>query len=150
MRWNEREKQKSFVVVEEDRAKPVKDKTKKRVPKDGKQSNDLGGNENITSETSRKGPGPNAVESGLDDKARIEASKREADMGQERMSELQDKVSEQQEKMRGQIDKSKDDDEDDEDESGEDDDDDEEEEEGFDIDECVSCRATPTSKVSGY
>lgn len=135
MRWNEREKQKSFVVVEEDRAKPVKEKTKKRVPKEDKLGPDMGGNENVASEASRQTDGPNVAESGRDDKARIEASKKVADMGQEHMSNMTDEVSEQLEHMRGQIDKANDDDEEDEDESGDDEDDEEEEEEGFDIDE---------------
>jgi hypothetical protein len=73
------------------------------------------------------------AESGLDDKARVEASKKEADMGFKRMADMGDKVSAQQEKFRGGHP-----DEDDEDDSGEDDEEEEEEEEeGFDIDECV-------------
>lgn len=136
LRWNEREKQKSFVVVEEDRAKPVKEKTKKRIPKDGATTNDMGGNPNVSGEaTGGGGDGQNEVESGQADKARIEASKKEAQMGQDRLAAGQDKVSDQMEQMRGQADKGKDEDEDDEDESGDEEDEDEEEEEGFDIDE---------------
>jgi NAD+ kinase len=136
LRWNEREKQKSFVVVEEDRAKPVKEKSKKRVPKDGAITNDMSGNPNISGETTGGGgEGEAEVESGQADQARIEASKKEAQMGQDRLAAGQDKVSVQMEQMRGQADKGKDEDEDDEDESGDEEDDDEEEEEGFDIDE---------------
>jgi len=73
------------------------------------------------------------AESGVDDKARVEASKKEADMGFKRMADMGDKVSAQQEKFRGGHP-----DEDDEEDSGEDDEEEEEEEEeGFDIDECV-------------
>ena len=38
LRWNEREKQKSFVVVEEDRPKPVKGKASKNVEEPPKQN----------------------------------------------------------------------------------------------------------------
>ncbi|KAJ9114667.1 hypothetical protein QFC22_005543 [Naganishia vaughanmartiniae] len=64
LRWNEREKQKSFVVVEEDRPKEAKDKVSKNIEHHG-----------------------STKESARDDKARIKLSKHQAQDGQDALAE---------------------------------------------------------------
>jgi NAD+ kinase len=107
LRWNEREKQKSFVVVEEDRPKEAKEKSSKRVENHGNAK---------------------AIESVRDDKARIKVSKQEAQDGQDSLAEKTQEESTRQTKLRGEKVEPLE-------TSSEEEENEEEEEEGFDIDE---------------
>lgn len=103
LRWNEREKQKSFVVVEEDRPKSAKEKLSKNAD--------------------HRGAGKGHSEA-ANDKARLKASKQEAQDGQDSLANKTDEESRRQAKQRR--------------ESVQEEETDgtsEEEEEGFDIDE---------------
>jgi hypothetical protein len=125
-------------VVEEDRAKPAKEKTKQKSS--NQEHKGTGQHERGT----LKDQEATLDESPRDDAARIAASKKEADMGATRMGDLQEDISKKQERFRSGRDEAKSAgpldgaDNDDDDSLEEDDDEDEEEdeeEEGFDIDE---------------
>lgn len=109
LRWNEREKQKSFVVVEEDRPKETKEKVPKVI-------------ENHSN--------TNGQEGAQDDKARIKLSKQQAQDGQDSLAEKTQEESTRQAKLRGEKVEPQE-------TSSEEEDNEEEEEEGFDIDESV-------------
>lgn len=80
LRWNEREKQKSFVVVEEDRPKSAKEKLSKNADR-----------REITTGTLK--PSEN--------ERRLKASKREAQDGQDSLVQKTDDESKRQAKQRG-------------------------------------------------
>ncbi|KAJ9111407.1 hypothetical protein QFC19_001176 [Naganishia cerealis] len=115
LRWNEREKQKSFVVVEEDRAKPVKAKVPKNV-----------GNQGIAK----------APEGARDDKARIKLSKQEVQAGQDSLVGKTQEESTRQAKQRGEKIEPQ---------EASSEEEEEEEEEGFDIDEISTPTQGSTS-----
>ncbi|KAJ9104471.1 hypothetical protein QFC21_001966 [Naganishia friedmannii] len=117
LRWNEREKQKSFVVVEEDRPKEAKEKASKKV-------------ENHSS--------TRAAESARDDKARVKVSTQQAQDGQDPLADKTQEESTRQVKMRGEKVEPQE-------TSSEEEENEEEEEEGFDIDDISTPTQESTS-----